>query len=252
MSGASSALQERQQRNLLRSNLRTNGAEQAPLHENRGAIIPSDPFRRAGPQHRSSEHPHARWGGHAADLPYSCEPPRDPALPLRRLQLVFRLGRTGRRPAPARPPGRRGAGDGRKHLLHRRQHRGQGLRRLDRHAGVRGPRKMSGYRAHPGPPGTLRRSASPGDGRDRRLHPARHAGLDRRSAVLADRPRAQARERRSHRPQHQAHDRRARLRGDQVFDRHRAEPVPRQDRVRHAEARRADGAGAVRPAAQAA
>ncbi len=160
--------------------------------------------------------------------------------PACRPRLVLRLGRTTRRPAPARPSRDRGRGRRRS----RRQLRGESLRRRDGDVRARRPRPVPGgdrrssphARVHAGQPRRVRGV--------RADHATRRGALHRRSLPRRRRPVADRRHPGGHRRPAAARRRRT----GRVADHGGGGPdqVPRQGRERRREAGRAAG-GATRP-----
>ena len=105
------------------------------------------------------------------------------------LNSYFASVRAGGAARAARPAGGRGAHDGRYHLLHRGQLRGQSLRREDRNHCCRRQTHVPGDRAGGGPPRALHRIPSPRCGSRGELRAGDGRLLHRRDGLPADGPR---------------------------------------------------------------
>ena len=113
-------------------------------------------------------------------------------LAFRRPELLLCVSRTAGPARAARPAGRRGADDGRHHLLHRRQLRSQGLWRAHRNHCRRRQADVPGDCSGRGPPRNLHRVPPP-RGRSRgELRAGDCRLLHRRDGLPPDRPRATA------------------------------------------------------------
>ncbi len=161
-------------------------------------------------------------------------------LPAHRPQQLLRLGRAATPPRIPRQTHRRRRHHGRHRHHHRRQLRVQSPRRQDPHQGRRSQKDHPRHHPRQRLPRDLRQVLARHRRRRRKGLPRRPHPLHRRDGLRTHRPRAGTAPRTPDCPRHQAGHQVRRRRNPALLDRHGPQPLPRQDRQRHAEARRPD------------